>query len=204
MQLNISYRRSLAAALSITALLGVAHAAAADAVRFGGDVERGETYVHRFTHNGAAYEFRLAPVSHGWQIRIGDPARPDLDFLAVATPPFRGINPSRIEGWHFRNADNTGSNKAGPKNVNAPQAERRFAFTTDEAGRRAAADALDILLWPGQRQAPDVEAAERRFRQTAKIGGSLLIEALELGNLAAGERAWIERMAFSVSIGPPN
>lgn len=116
-------RARFQSAVAAAALLAWVSGASADIVSFDGAVARGEAFVHRFAHDGAAYEFRLAPVSHGWQIWVSDPAQPDLNFVAVATPPFRGINPARIEGWHFRNADNSGPNEPGDKNVNAPQME---------------------------------------------------------------------------------
>jgi len=201
---NLSLARSCIAVFVITAALLVASATRADVVSFDGKVQRSDTFVHRFSHDATTYEFRLVPVSHGWQIWIGDPAQRKLNYVTVATPPFRGINSTQIEGWHFRNVDNTAPNEPGTGNVNAPQRERWFAFTPDDASHLVAADALEILLWPNRRQAAEIDAAKKRFRQIPKIKGLLQIEALELGNLTAAERAWIERMAFSVSIDLPN
>lgn len=82
--------------------------------------------------------------------------------------------------------------------------ERWFAFTPDDANYRAAAAALDILLWPGASTPAEVSAASERFRQVVKIGGLLRIKTLDPGNLNAGARAWIDRMAFSVSIDFPH
>ena len=56
-------------------------------------------------------------------------ARP-LENLARLTPPYHFVpNPRFIEGWHFRNSDNTGPNEVGEKNVNAPQRVRDFIFS---------------------------------------------------------------------------
>ncbi len=178
--------------------------ARADPLIFRGEVARGDTVVHRFKHDGAELEFRLAPVTYGWIIWIGNPALPEQNYVTLATPPFRGISPAIIEGWHFRNADNTGPNLPGPGNVNAPQKERAFAFVLNPSGRREAAEALDTILWPNGRDEAAVKAAEERWREVAKAEGKLRVEALELGNLAEGERAWIERMAFAVTIDLPN
>lgn len=200
MSRNCPFAQSFVAAFAIAAFLFVAHGARADAVSFQGEVQRGDTIVHRFSHDDIIYEFRLDPVSHGWQIWIGDPARRDRNYVTVSTPPFRGINPAKIEGWHFRNADNSGPNEPGPGNVNAPQKKRWFAFAPDAASHRAAAEALEILLWPDGNDTAEVNAAKEQFQKFPKTGGLLQIEALKFGNLTANERAWIERMAFSVTI----
>ncbi len=197
--------KRIALAFAVVAALATGAASAgADPLTFRGEVARGDTVVHRFKHDGAGLEFRLAPVTYGWIIWIGNPELPEQNYVTLATPPFRGISPAIIEGWHFRNADNTGPNLPGPGNVNAPQKERAFAFVMDPSGRREAAEALDIMLWPNGRDEAVVEAAEIRWREIAKAEGKLRVEALELGNLAAGERAWIERMAFAVTIELPS
>jgi hypothetical protein len=203
-QRNPSSARIFVTAFALAAFLFVAHAARADVVSFDGEVQRGDSFVHRFSHNDITYEFRLASVSHGWLIWIGDPALRDLNYVTVATPPFRGVNPTRIEGWRFRNADNTGANEPGPGNVNAPQKKRWFAFTPDATSHRAAARVLEILLWPDRSNAADLEAAKELFEQILKTEGLLHIGAMETGNSAANERAWIERMAFSVMIDLPD
>ena len=204
MSRNLAFAKLCFAALAAAAILAAGHAARADVVSFRGEVQRGDTVVHRFAHKDVTFEFRLASISYGWLIWISDPARPERNYVTLSTPPFRGLNPARIEGWHFRNADNTGPNEPGSGNVNAPQKKRRFEFIPDAANRRAAAEALDILLWPDGIDETEIKAAEERFLQIPKAEGLLRIEALEFGNLAAGERAWIERMAFSVTIDLPD
>ncbi len=192
----------------ITALvlsLGVATtgAAAADPLELRGEVSRGDTLVHRFDHDGAGYEFRLVPTGGGWTIWIGDPMQRDQNYVTAVTPPFRGINPAVIQGWHFRNRDNTGPNEPGDGNVNAPQMERRFAFVRDSAGYQAAQEALEVLLWPGERSEENVRNAENQLALVPRIEGAMRIEALELGNLVAGEQAHVERMAFRISLELP-
>jgi hypothetical protein len=200
--LPVGIFQSLAAALLLFA--ATVPAAAAEPLVFRGEVARGDKVIHRIEHEGTVLEFWLKPISHGWMIWIGDPARPEQNHATVATPPFRGVNPTRIEGWHFRNADNTGPNAPGPKNVNAPQHERPFAFFLDAASRRAALEALEILLWPDGRDEAEIKAAGERFAEIPKATAVLRVEALEFGNLREGERAWIERMAFSVKIDMPD
>ncbi len=196
------FRAMFFIAVAAMAAAGVT-TARADPLVFRGEVARGDTVVHRFKHDGTGLEFRLAPVTFGWIIWIGDPELPEQNYVTLATPPFRGVNPVVIEGWHFRNADNTGPNAPGPGNVNAPQKERAFAFVLDPAGRREAAETLGILMWPDSREEAEIKAAEERWREIVKAEGKLRIEALEFGNLVEGERAWIERMAFAVTIDLP-
>jgi hypothetical protein len=70
------------------------------------------------------------------------------------TPPFHFVpNPRDVEGWHFRNADNTGPNAPGEKNVNAPGEAREFIFSPEvgltinapRAGRPSSAEEIDAV-----------------------------------------------------------
>ena len=177
--------------------------AGADPLELHGEVNQGDTLVHRFEYDGLQYEFRLVPSGGGWTIWIGDPQQRDHNYITTVTPPFRGINPAFIEGWHFRNKDNTGPNGPGGGNVNAPQMERRFAFVRDGTGYQAAQEALGVLLWPDGRPEEDIKKAEDRLAAVPRIEGVMWIEALELGNLVAGEKAHIERLAFRLRLELP-
>jgi hypothetical protein len=114
-------------------------------VTFSGEVLKGRSFEKTIRAN---LFFRLVPQELGWTILIGSKADAANNFCGVVTPPYRGINALQIEGWHFRNSDNTGPNDAGPKNVNAPQELREFYFVLSEADYRNAMDALQIMLWP--------------------------------------------------------
>src|SRR5918996_4079708 len=93
-------------------------------VRFSGEVLKGRSFERQI---GANRFFRLVPEELGWSISVGSKAGRE-NFCSVVTPPYRGVNTLRIEGWHFRNSDNSGRNELGPKNVNAPQELREFYF----------------------------------------------------------------------------
>ncbi len=167
-----------------------------------GAVTRGERFAWPLP-GGLAFALRPLlqdPLLEGWVIWIGDPARPEENYAVVATPPFRGPNPTLIQGWHFRNADNTGPNAPGPKNVNAPQHTRRFRFVLDKAQFDTARETLDVLLWPGNHSPAEVGAARDAFRAIEKADGTLQITDLELGNLVPGETAWIERVSFMLRL----
>lgn len=191
-------------ALGVLAFIMLGSAAMAKSTMFHGEVAGGDTVIHRFEHKGQRFEFRLLPTTDGWIIWIGDPVDRNRNFVAAVTPPFRGaVNPAVIQGWHFRNSDNTGPNEPGPKNVNAPQKRRDFAFVLNSDDFVRARQALDVLLWRDGHTPEEVAAAEAAFASIPKARGVFRIEALELSNLLEGERAHIERMAFSVTIDWP-
>ena len=169
-------------------------------VSFAGEVARGQAFA-RGLPGGLA--FRLRPDRRGWIIWIGNPDRAAQSYCVVATPPFRGINPLVVHGWHFRNADNTGPNVAGPKNVNAPQHVRQFRFVLTAGDYRAANEALDALLWSAKQASADLARARNTLARIEKGHGMLRLETLALGNLVPGKRAWIERMTFAVELTYP-
>ena len=197
------WKMQLIKAAALLFFAGLAQPAIAAPLELQGEAQRGETVVHPFEYDGHSFEFRLLPVGHGWSVWIGDPMYRERNYVVVATPPYRGVNPAVIQGWHFRNKDNTGPNKAGSGNVNAPGRIRKFALVLDGAGYQAARESLEILMWPGDRDKAEIQAAEKRLRAVPKASAVMEIEALELGNLVKGEQAWIERMAFRVRIALP-
>lgn len=189
----------MAVVVPMLALLG--STALAETSRFRGEVARGDTVLHTIEHGGQVFEFRLLPASDGWVVWVGDPVNRDRNLVAAATLPLRGgVNPAVIEGWHFRNKDNTGPNEPGPKGVDAPQMRREFAFVLNGADFVRARQALETLLRRKELPAKEVEAAKDALAAIPKARGTLIIEALELSSLAQGEHAFIERMAFSVTI----
>jgi hypothetical protein len=148
-------------------------------------------------------EFRLHPIEFGWLIWVGDPTRPDDNYAAIVTPPYRGPNERVIEGWHFRNSDNMGPNEPGSKNLNVPQERRSFRFVITRAAYESARAALEIMLWPSGRTEAEIEAAGERWDSVPTASGELTISELELGNLVPGKEAWIERMAFTLVLRYP-
>jgi hypothetical protein len=139
----------------------------------------GETYSFPF---GEQFSFRLSPIKHGWRISIGEEGREE--DLARLTPPWHFVpNPRYIEGWHFRNASNTGPNDGS---VNAPQHVRQFIFSpvvdqsADYLGGATLAEVVD---------------------EVARFGnGSLEIRSYALTPPRAGESAAFVEMTFSVCL----
>jgi hypothetical protein len=159
---------------------------------FTGTVVRGRLFTQNLAPN---LTFQLIPLEAGWEIWVGDPTiahDPSPNFAMPVTPPFSGINARQIEGWHFRNLDNSGPNEAGEKNVNAPQELRPFCFVGNHgdfqsvqkafaAGLPALADAVVTGAFPIYK-------------------GTLTINELTLGNLLPDQQAWIEEMSFTVTL----
>jgi len=153
-------------------------------VELSGEVRAGEPWEAGFD---GGLRFRLEPSSYGWWITVlDDRGSEDLSRL---TPPLHfSPNPREIEGWHFRNIDNTGPNEPGEKNVNAPGLERGFIFSP-EVGRSIAG--------PDSRQA----LTEEDIGQVGEFGqGRLEILEFRLGDLEPGKQARFEWMRFRVTL----
>ena len=139
--------------------------------QFKGTVTRGQTFSRDFD----GFIFTFVPLEYGWMIDISQGTQHYLDGM---TGPRHFVpNPTEVEGWHFRNAANTGPNTG---DVNAPQTTRHFLFSP---------------RWP---HCEDAEGLENDGH------GVLDITDMELDNLKEGEKANILRMNFSVvlTVGP--
>jgi len=143
-------------------------------------IQKGERFEKSF---GPGLTLLLEPWEYGWEILVRDD-RPE-ENIARLTPPFHFVpNPRFLEGWHFRNSDNSGPNDGS---VNAPQEEREFLFSP-EVGR-----SVDYPLTPAQATELGVFAR-----------GRLVVTSMELGNLRRGERAHLERLEFEVQLSWPS
>jgi hypothetical protein len=169
-------------------------------VTFSGEVRRGQKFDRQI---GEHLFFRLIPHELGWMISVANHINSDRNFCAVVTPPYRGINPIYIEGWHFRNSDNTGPNEAGSKNVNAPQETREFHFVLDDADYQKAFDALQRTRWPHSYSSKAVREAVNLHRELSKGTGVVTIRELKLNNLQTGNHAGIDFMKFNVELTLP-
>lgn len=152
-----------------------------------GEVKMSETFEKPF---GPGFYFRLEPDPCGWLITLRD--EQGSGDLSRLTPPFHFVPNSReIEGWHFRNADNSGPNEPGEKNVNAPGLIREFIFSP-EVGR--------TIDGPNAKREPILEEIEKikRFGR-----GELRILDYRLGDLEPGKRARFEWMRFEVDLSWP-
>jgi len=150
-------------------------------VSYSGTLKSGESFEGSF---GGQFIFSLKPSDHGWRIAVHEEAR--WDDLSRLTPPLHTtLNPREIEGWQFRNEDNTAPNTGS---VNAPQEERHFIFSP-EVGR--------VLQGPTSVASVTPQEIER----IAAFGkGVLHITRLVLSPVMRGERAKILEMDFDCTI----
>jgi hypothetical protein len=147
---------------------------------FEGSVTTGRPYRHDLWDG---LRFELVPKELGWKLVIRDTTRQEED-LASLTPPWHFVpNPTQIEGWHFRNKENTGPNQG---DVNAPGRSRDFIFSP-EVGRSI--------------QGPSANTTEEEVQRVEDRGrGVLDIEEMVLTPPVKNEQAGIQSMRFRVAI----
>ncbi len=147
---------------------------------FKGTVKAGERFEKRF---GNDFIFKLKPWEFGWLIQVYEQGREDN--LSELTPSIHFTNPCWIEGWHFRNEENTKANRG---EVNAPQYEREFIFSP-EADRTF--DIHSVTM-------EDV----KRFKSFGS--GVLYIDKLKLSPPERGHQANILEMQFHCALSFPH
>ncbi len=154
------------------------------AERIQGEIAQGA----RFTKTTAGgWMLRLVPTAAGWLVEVGTTDRPSED-LSRLTPPWHGVpNARELDGWHFRNADNTGPNEG---DVNAPQQLRELVFSPD-VGRG--------IEYKGSATRPEAVEAVRAFGR-----GWLFVDAYRLTPPARGQRAAFEMLRFTACLTWPS
>jgi hypothetical protein len=172
---------SFAFASLLLFLAACTHQPAQQQITFAGVVKVGDSFQHQFAER---FIFALEPSEFGWIVTIYEKGR--REDLARLTPPFHFVpNPTEIEGWHFRNENNTEPNEGS---VNAPQDEREFIFSP-EVGRS--------IDGPTARRQPTPEEIDR----VSSFGrGALHIEHLTLSPVKRGDQARILEMKFRCTI----
>ena len=136
--------------------------------KFKGKILQGQTFSRHF----GGFLFRLVPMRNDgdWHIEISQGEHHGLEL--VTAPQHFVPNPTDIEGWHFRNAANTGPNTG---DVNAPDETRHFFFSPQ------------WRLCEGSNLENDGQ-------------GTLEISDMQLGHLKPGEKAAVTMMEFSVTL----
>jgi len=149
---------------------------------FTAEVFAGQTFEKPF---GPGFLFRLEPDPFGWLITL----KYGNEDISRLTPPWHFVpSPREIEGWHFRNSDNTGPNETGEKNVNAPGEVREFIFSP-EVGK--------TIDGPQANQQPTPEEI-KRIKSFGR--GTLTILDYRLTNVEPGKQASFEWMRFYVEL----
>jgi len=124
----------------------------------------------------------LTPKAFGWVVEIRERGR--QENLARLTPPWHFTpNPRYLEGWHFRNAENTAPNDGS---VNAPQELREFYFSP-EVGR--------TLHYEGSATSAGVVDDVRSFGR-----GELTLAEYRLTPFVEGERASFVEILFKACL----
>jgi hypothetical protein len=164
-------------------------------IRLHGEVHRSEKFEQEIGHG---LTFRLVPDEFGWNIEVG-PQNGTDDYMDCVNGPLRGITPYQIEGWLFRNDDNTGPRKSSELVAFGIREKREFQFVltaADEA--KACADLDKIERIYDQKDGARI-GATNRFDTYAGGDGSVTITSMTLGNLRPGAQAWIESMRFDAT-----
>ena len=141
-----------------------------------GAVERAGRFV-RTVEGG--WQLRLEPSDYGWTLQVSTTDRPTEDLSRLTPPWHAAVNSRDIEGWHFRNAENTGPNDGS---VNAPGGRREFIFSP-LVGR-------GIEYRGSATPIGDVEKVESFGR------GWIFIESYRLTPPRQGSRAGFESLTF--------
>jgi len=173
-----------------------------ESISFNGEVSRGQTFEKKLGQN---LIFRLEYFDgdgEGWEIWVGDTAQSGHNYVRYTTPPYRGLNGNTdIMGWHFRNADNSGPRTSD--DIPVPQEVKKFHFILNETDYETAGDSLKKLMWSYDYSEEEVDRAWEVHRQLQKATGVLTITHIELGNLVAGEMAWINNFQFTTEFWLP-
>ncbi|HSY17120.1 MAG TPA: hypothetical protein VK815_02245 [Candidatus Acidoferrales bacterium] len=150
-------------------------------INFSGSIKAGQRFERPF---GGRFIFALDPMQYGWEISVHEKGRED--DLAGLTLPLHGPNPRDIEGWDFRNEDNT-----GPSTMNSSvfsQEDREFVFSS-EVGKSI----------NGPESTNDI--SEDDIDRIAAFGeGELKITSLKLSPPHQSGTADIRRMDFNCKL----
>jgi hypothetical protein len=147
-----------------------------------GEVTKGQSF-SKATSGG--WILRLVPVQEGWYLAITMKGRETEDLSSLTPPWHSSPNPRHIDGWHFRNADNTGPNDGS---VNAPQNLRAFIFSP-QVGRE--------IQGPPATSSTSYEEVERI---QAFGRGWIHLDEFRLTPPRRGERASFELLKFSACL----
>jgi hypothetical protein len=165
------------------------------AIRVHGEVHRAEKFEQEI---GRGLVFRLAPSEFGWDIEVGPKDSTD-NYMDCVNEPLHGITPFQIEGWLFRNDDNTAPRMPSDLLVPGIGQKREFQFVLTAADETKSCDDLEKMEHSWDQKAPEPMTASRLFGALAGGDGSVTITHMTLGNLKPGAQAWIESMQFEAT-----
>ena len=161
-------------------------------IRLHGEVHRSEKFEREI---GRGLVFRLAPSEFGWDIEVGPKDGTD-NYMGCVNEPLHGITPFQIEGWLFRNDDNTANLKPSELLTPGIGEKREFQFVLTAADEAKSCADLEKMEHSWDERGAEPMAASRLFGVLAGGDGSVTITSMTLGNLKPGVQAWIESMEF--------
>ncbi len=164
-------------------------------IRVHGEVHRGEKFEKEI---GRSLVFRLAPSEFGWDIEVGPKDSTD-NYMDCVNEPLHGITPYQIEGWLFRNNDNTAPRKPSELLTPGIGEKRKFQFVLTAPDEAKSCADLEKMEYSCDEKDPEHMAATKRFGMYAGGDGSVTITSMILGNLKPGAQAWIESMQFEAT-----
>lgn len=164
-------------------------------IRLHGEVQRSEKFEQEI---GRGLVFRLVPDEYGWNIEVGPKDGTD-NYLDCVNGPLHGITPYQIEGWLFRNDDNTANRKPSELMTPGIGEKREFQFVLTAADEEKSCADLNKMEYIYDEKAPGHIAATSHFGELAGGDGSVTITSMSLGNLKPGAQAWIESMRFEAT-----
>lgn len=163
----------------VPALLAGALFTQAETVRVTGTVREGETFAQPV---GRGLQFCLIPESEcGWWISLAAScARASPNFAMIATPPYRGVNPTQIYSWHFE-----------PEARILPKL-RIFQFVLHQRDY----DEIMAML----RNHHDADETLERVTQLGRGKGELRVEGAEIAPGKAKEHPRFVSLRFSATL----
>jgi hypothetical protein len=150
-------------------------------IEFSGSIKAGQRFEHPF---GDRFIFALEPMQYGWGISVCEKGREEN--LAGLTLPLHGPNPTEIEGWHFRNEDNTDSGNDHSDMMSSD--DREFIFSPEVGKTINAPESTNEIT------EDDIDRIEA-FGQ-----GELKIKRLKLSPPQLHGTASIEQMNFDCKL----
>ena len=164
-------------------------------VRLRGEVHHSEKFEREI---GRGLVFRLVPDEYGWNMEVGPKDGTD-NYMDCVNEPLHGITPYQIEGWLFRNDDNTANRKSSELMTPGLGEKREFHFVLTAGDEAKSCADLDKMEHIYDEKDPDHIAAISHFGERAGGDGSVTITSMTLGNLKPGVQAWIESMRFEAT-----
>jgi hypothetical protein len=159
--------------------------------RFSGEVVKDRLFEREV---GRGLLFRLNPSQAsnppGWTIEMRSQANPEDDYLWVATPPYRFMNPRYLDTSYGNSATQA-----------IQMSERPFNFVLNNADYEMMTEAVRRLLWPANVSEAELADARKVLAETPTGSGSLRILNARVGGESEGnEGGWIEYLKFEVEL----